>query len=203
MIGILDPNQGVCGKGLFELQSFNIAVELFPHDKAQKIRAMNDEFIRAQQTLGLEFTEPSVNPAVLTVKLPAPHTFKCTCITPPGSDVFVVSERSGMWWPQQFKLHPVHGEEVDGYQVYAFELWFTTPGPQSVHVIKANELGNALILYFNKVCRNNVHARRKLNLTLEDNYENDYRIGYPGIDMPSPPQGLDIQGSIDVDIKTE
>jgi hypothetical protein len=119
----------------------------------------------------------------------------------PGSDIFVVSERSGMWWPQHFKLSQVQGEEVDGYPVYAFESWFSVLGRQSVHVIKANELGNALILYFNKVCRNNVHARKKLNLTLEESLKNDYRIGYPGIDMPSAPPGLDIQGSIEVDIQ--
>src|SRR5215469_9538616 len=38
VIGILDPNQGVCGKGLLELQRHGIDVELFPQDLAQKIR---------------------------------------------------------------------------------------------------------------------------------------------------------------------
>src|SRR5437899_1830713 len=33
-IGILDPNQGVTGKGLWELQTHGVEVELFPHDLA-------------------------------------------------------------------------------------------------------------------------------------------------------------------------
>ena len=35
-IGILDPNQGVCGKGVIELQYHDIEVELFPHDLRSK-----------------------------------------------------------------------------------------------------------------------------------------------------------------------
>ena len=46
-IGMLDPNQGVRGKGLWELQSHRIEVELFPPDLAQEIRVMNERFIRA------------------------------------------------------------------------------------------------------------------------------------------------------------
>jgi pyrimidine deaminase RibD-like protein len=202
VIGILDPNQGVCGKGVLELQKHNIEVELFPHELAQKIRAMNEEFVRAQQTLGLVFIEPASNPALLTVKILGPYTFKCTCIMPPGNDIFVVSERRGAWWPQGSKLRPVPGSEADGYPVYEFESWFTVTGLQWVHVVRANELGQALIGYYNKVCRNNEHARRKLNLTLSQSLEKDYRIGYPGIDMASPPRGLDIQASIELEIKS-
>jgi pyrimidine deaminase RibD-like protein len=203
VIGILDPNQGVCGKGVLELQKHDIEVELFPHELAQRIRAMNEDFVRAQLTLGLVFIEPDSNPALLTVKLHGAHTFKCTCITPPGNDIFVVSERGGSWWPQSYKLRPVRGSEAAGYPVYEFESWFSTTGPQRVHVVRANELGQALILYYNKVCRNNKHAREKLNITLSENQEKDYRIGYPGIEMASPPRGLDIQASIQLEIKSQ
>ena len=48
-IGIPDPNQGVCGKGLWVLQSNNIAVELFPPELAAKIRILNVDFIRLQK----------------------------------------------------------------------------------------------------------------------------------------------------------
>ena len=45
VIGILDPNQGVCGKGILRLQEHQIEVGLFPDEKAQRIRQMNEDFI--------------------------------------------------------------------------------------------------------------------------------------------------------------
>ena len=55
-IGILDPNQGVRGKGLWELQSRGIDVELFPPELAKRLLALNHKFIRVQQTLGIRIT---------------------------------------------------------------------------------------------------------------------------------------------------
>jgi hypothetical protein len=50
------PTQGVRGKGLWELQSRGIDVELFPPELAKRIRALNHKFIRIQQTLGIQIT---------------------------------------------------------------------------------------------------------------------------------------------------
>src|SRR5262249_9072532 len=58
-VGILDPNQGVTGKGLWRLQDSGIEVSLFPHDLAQQIRAQNAPFIRSQQTLGITILNPT------------------------------------------------------------------------------------------------------------------------------------------------
>src|ERR1700722_16683672 len=57
-VGILDPNQGVTGKGLWQLQDTGVEVALFPHDLSQKIRALNAAFIRSQQTLGAAIVTP-------------------------------------------------------------------------------------------------------------------------------------------------
>jgi pyrimidine deaminase RibD-like protein len=104
VIGVLDPNQGVCGKGVLELQKHNIEVSLFPHDLAQKIRSQNEVFIRAQQTLGLRFLEPEPNIERCELyfdKLPAGHTFKCKCLTEPGNDIFVINRQHETYWPQR------------------------------------------------------------------------------------------------------
>src|SRR5205823_3879520 len=58
-IGILDPNQGVTGKGLWSLQEVGAEVALFPHDLSSKIRALNAAFIRSQQTLGAVVVSPT------------------------------------------------------------------------------------------------------------------------------------------------
>ena len=79
VIGILDPNQGVCGKGLLKLQEYGIEVALFPHDLALRIRRMNDKFIQAQQTLGITITSPQ-DGDVLPMGF---HKFKGTFINPP------------------------------------------------------------------------------------------------------------------------
>jgi|ERR1022692_1430897 pyrimidine deaminase RibD-like protein len=50
-VGMLDPNQGVTGKGLLRLQEAGVEVALFPHDLSAAIRAENAAFIRSQQTL--------------------------------------------------------------------------------------------------------------------------------------------------------
>ena len=55
---ILDPNQGVTGKGLWRLQTGGVEVALFPHNLAQQIRALNAVFIRTQETLGATIISP-------------------------------------------------------------------------------------------------------------------------------------------------
>ena len=65
-IGILDPNQGVRGKGLWELQNRGVEIELFPPSLARQIRATNDNFIRVQQMLGIRITSSTDNETIRT-----------------------------------------------------------------------------------------------------------------------------------------
>jgi len=69
VIGILDPNQGVAGKGILKLQKHGREVSLFPHGLAQKIRAINAPFIRIQEGLGARIVDPP-NGARIEVELP-------------------------------------------------------------------------------------------------------------------------------------
>lgn len=48
VIGILDPNPDICGKGYWLLKKAEIEVELSPHSLQEEIRELNQEFIKEQ-----------------------------------------------------------------------------------------------------------------------------------------------------------
>jgi pyrimidine deaminase RibD-like protein len=197
VIGILDPNQGVCGKGLLELQRHGIEVELFPQDLAQKIRLLNDRFVRAQQTLGVHFLDPEPNAQLHTYRTNGKHTFTCECITPPGPDVFILfTNPSGQWWPQPTRLR----QKSDSNK-YEFDCWFGTTGFHTIHVVRATELGSGLINYYRKVVDLGTKQLERLKpIGLSEDRLRQLRLGYPGIELTRLPRGLDSQANIVVEV---
>jgi len=91
VIGILDPNQGVRGKGLLQLQAAKVEVELFPHDLAQCIRQLNDKFIQAQQGLGIRITSHENGAEFRGTNCRLGGTFR----NPPGDNVFAITYIGG------------------------------------------------------------------------------------------------------------
>jgi pyrimidine deaminase RibD-like protein len=49
VIGMLDPNPIICGKGIRILRSAKVATDLFPHDLMEIIEEINREFVRTQE----------------------------------------------------------------------------------------------------------------------------------------------------------
>ncbi len=87
-IGILDPNQGVRGKGLWELQSRGIEVELFPPELAKRIRVLNAGFINEQQSLGIRITNLSAGQVIRTYDKGGVYVVEGIFLNPPADDVF-------------------------------------------------------------------------------------------------------------------
>jgi len=174
-IGILDPNQAVTGKGLWELQTNNIDVELFPPRLAQQIRTLNDAFIRSHESLGIQITSVKDGDTVRTYDKGGAYTFEGTFLNPPGDDVFALNNIGGRWWPQPYLL------KVEGTKKWSVKCHFGAYGPHSLYIVRANDLGKTLIQFYRKVCVN---------------------TKYTSIDMGRLPKGLEPLAKVDFVVET-
>jgi pyrimidine deaminase RibD-like protein len=202
VVGILDPNQGVCGKGLLQLQDYKIEVALFPHELALRIRRLNDTFIQAQQSLGITITSPQDGAVVPTGYCTISGTFA----NPPGPDVIAMTYVEpveslgfdGGWWPQG-PLTIVAGSE----RQWKATVQFGIDLPCKVCIVRASNLGIELVKFYEALktirsrviatvstlyCRDAEHVRTHIAPTF-----------WP-LPMISLPKGLDIQASIDLNV---
>ena len=202
-IGILDPNQGVRGKGLWELQSRGIEVELFPPDLAKRIRILNDKFIRIQQTLGIKITNVEPGQTIRTYDKGGVYQIEGTFLNPPGEDVFAITSIAGRWWPQPYSLR------VTGDHRWAVNVHFGAYGQHGIYIVRASELGIDLIKYYRKICgiavkrRNDV--REYVNAVKPAGEHNLFQLlgaDYPSIEMARVPKGLELLAMVEVTVES-
>ena len=188
-VGILDPNQGVTGKGLLNLQEVGVEVALFPHDLSTKIRALNAAFIRSQQTLGAVIVTPTHREELRTYQTSGKHPVRFRCLNPPGVDTYLLVYQRGQYWPQPGPFREVeHGLwEIDAY--------FGSTGEQTLQIVTANNLGSALIGYYRKIVQQNRSRRERLRDKIDPSL-----LGgdYPGIEMNGLAKGLQLEASVAV-----
>jgi hypothetical protein len=190
-IGILDPNQGVTGKGLWRLQDTGVEVALFPHDLSKKIRIQNEPFIRFQEGLRATIVTPKAGERLRTYESGGKHALRFTCVNPPGPSTCLLIYKDGLYWPQPGLPHFV---EKDG--VWEMDAHFGTTGDQELRLVTADDLGNALIQYYRKVVEENRNRLKRLRAQSIDvsNLGGDY----PGIQMSGLPRGLRLEASVAV-----
>jgi pyrimidine deaminase RibD-like protein len=197
-IGILDPNQGVTGKGLWKLQSSGIEVELFPPTLAEQIRALNESFIREQQRLGIRITNPTSGESVTTFDKGGVVTIEGDFLNPPGDDVFALTNIGSRWWPQP------HSLDIGPNNTWKSKVHVGSYGAHRIYIVRANELGAALINYYRKVIAQQQASHAHIRLLKDrgvvgiEDIKSKLGDPYPSIEMARPPKGLEVLDQIDI-----
>jgi pyrimidine deaminase RibD-like protein len=198
-IGILDPNQGVTGKGISTLQSSGVEVELFRHDLAEKIRAINVPFIRCQESLGAVILSPENGQRLKTSATGGRSTVRIKCLNPPMYNNYLLVSHDGLYWPQPGPFREINRRE------WEIDAFFGTSGNHDLHIVTANELGRVLIAYYRRVVASNRERRERIKKLLPDRSEQELNqlLGgdYLGIQMTSLRQGLRLEASVAVIIE--
>jgi pyrimidine deaminase RibD-like protein len=201
VVGILDPNQGVCGKGLVELQKTKTEIKLFPHALAVRISRLNDRFIRAQQTLGITITYPEKGDR-LSMGL---HTIKGRFLNPPDHDVIAMTYvepnaldgSEGGWWPQS----PV---TIVAENQWEATVQFGAPKLHKVCIVRADKLGRELVKFYEELkgVRDRViHRVAHLFCRDLDHVTRNIAPSFWSLPMSSlPPKGLAIQAEVSISV---
>jgi diaminohydroxyphosphoribosylaminopyrimidine deaminase/5-amino-6-(5-phosphoribosylamino)uracil reductase len=196
-IGILDPNQGVCGKGVLALQNAKIEVELFPHDFAQHIRQVNEPFIRAQQRLGVIIRYPGNGETVRGRKCNISGKF----VNEPGDNVVAITNIGDQWWPQPGTLRVATERDRE----WECTVYFGLTGVHKIYIVKANDLGMAFVEYYRKVIVKQGQILKKVVAELKVSEATALAAvgsGYFAFTMPTLPKGLDMEDCITVDVRS-
>lgn len=188
-VGILDPNQGVTGKGLLRLQEAGVEVSLFPHEHSKQILAQNAAFIRSQQSLGATIISPNDGDELRTYNTSGRHPIRFRSLNPPGSDTYLLSYRGGLYWPQPGPFRQIESNlwEIDAH--------FGATGEHVLQLVTASSLGGALVRYYRKIVDSNRSRRERLR----DKVDPSLLGGdYPGFEMNGLPKGLQLEASVKV-----
>jgi len=190
-IGILDPNQGVRGKGLWRLQDTGVEVALFPHDLSKRIRIQNEGFIRFQEGLRATIVTPKAGDILRTYESGGKHSLRFKCVNPPGPSTYLLTYRDGQYWPQ-----PGLPRFIEQEGVWEIVAHFGSTGDHELRLVTAEDLGKFLIQYYRKVVDENLKRRKRLS----DKGIDVSALGgdYPGIQMSGLPKGLRLEASVPV-----
>lgn len=198
-LGIVDPNQGVRGKSLWELQERGVDVELFPPDLAKNIRILNAEFVRTQQTLGIQILDPKAGQTLEALTNGGKYIVKGKCLNPPGDNVFAFTSIAGKWWPQPHSLRMTVKRD------WEVEVYFGCLGSHTIYILKADKLGVSLVNYYRKCVHMQEERLAKLRGHVnppQGNSEAEFLQSlagpYQSIDMGPLPMGLELQAKVEV-----
>lgn len=201
-IGILDPNQGVRGKGLWELQSHGISVQLFPPELARQIRSLNQQFIKFQQSIGIKIKNPTHGQLIELPSNNNAYEASGTFENEPTEPLYAFTQYGGKWWPQPHSVAVLSDPKE-----WKVTCYFGANGLHTVHIVKATEIGHNLVSYYRRVRDANLKRNDVLRECLPGNSINIEELikklpgVYHGISLGAKlPKGLQSLAEVEVDI---
>ena len=204
VIGILDPNQTVCGRGFNQLQEADIEVEMFPHALAGEVRAGNKQFLIAQQTYSPKFITPAEGDKIQLKKQDRGGYYRefpvqFECILPPSLDLYLVLQNGAYWWPQRWNISRI--ADTNNWQG---TVGIGSFGRSTIHIVKANTFGVGVVNYYREVMSRNHERAAYLREKLADkNLSKEFWDGIPSIFQPLQfnelPNGLDSLANVTIE----
>jgi pyrimidine deaminase RibD-like protein len=195
VIGMLDPNQEIRGRGEWRLMESGIEIGRFDHDLTKSLMDLNREFIRSQQRLGLKITFPE-NGAEWRHKV---CVLRGTYVNPPGDNVLAITNWEMGWWPQPSPIR-ITSESTREWEV---PVDFGIQDIHKVYVVKANPLGMQLVHFYRKMKRERKRIIQDLiqqfDLPAEEVRMTVAPVYWP-LATPSLPKGLDPEDCITINV---
>jgi hypothetical protein len=154
---------------------------------AKRITVLNQDFIHAQQGYGIEITYPkqgesvSLSKTTVTeIKLRGTWNRR----TQQQDRLYAITEGGGRWWPQA-ELHAESDAE------WTAKVWVRRAGRHTARIVRANELGNALMQYYWRMAEVHETWKKEIRDKFGDQaYELKGGLYHP-IPMSDLPKGLD------------
>jgi hypothetical protein len=191
---MMDPNQGVRGKGLSRLQDEGVEISHFPPEQLHQISSINTAFVRTQQTLGAQIISPENGDVLETFKTGGKHPVRFRCLNPPTESTDLFAVRNGLWAPQPHNFRQV--EE----RVWEVDAFFGSYGNHALYIVTSNDLGRAFVRYYWKVGGINQERKDALSAKLSEADRKILQHVYSPIPMTGLPKGLLAEHFVTVEI---
>ena len=174
MIGILDPNKDIRGKGEWELQINGIQIGRFDPKSTKRILELNRGFIDYQAGLGVKFTAPK-NDERLNTKS---YVVRGTCRHQPqsGERIAVFTRWNDQYWPQDSVVFTKSNE-------WESLVRFGVNARHRIIVARIDETIGLLVDYYMKILRE--------------------KVLWVPFDMPVPPKGFEVLDQVQVDVRID
>jgi pyrimidine deaminase RibD-like protein len=142
VIGMLDPNKDICGRGVLYLQEHGVQVSLFDPDLARAVQDINRHFIAYHSDLGIVIETPESNAECRDVWVQLRGTYRHRAI---ASDRLCVFVRKDFEYSPQKPITFLSGGRWEGAAAMG------EPGEHTILITRISDDISAMFAYYARV----------------------------------------------------